>query len=304
MQESRPGFDEWRSWPLDRLEAEYSPSRRVSDFSAVIRSYGVRSRRVARCSAKGALPKSQTLRWGEEPNEICEFFAAETPDAPLLVFIHGGYWQEGSRAESLFGAPRAMAAGISYAAVEYDLAPNVTIEAIIDQCRRALCWLIEHAAALGFDPERVHVAGSSAGAHLTAMLLVEGLPGRHGPPLLAGAILLSGVYDLRPLVPTYINRALGMSNDNASMLSPMFRPHGRPIPVVVAWGEAETAECKRQSRAYATVLRQAGFPTTEFEVCDTNHFDIVFKLADTRNRLGRAVLDQILDGSATREMAQ
>ena len=243
----------------------------------------------------------RTLGWGDGPNEVFEYFASGTRNSPLLVFIHGGYWQEGSRADSLFAAPRALAAGISYAAIEYDLAPSASLEKIVDQCRRALRWLLDHASALGFDRDRVHVAGSSAGAHLTAMLLLRDYAGGgapDSPPPLAGAVLLSGVYDLRPLVPTYINRALGLSDDTAAALSPLLRLHGGPVPIIVAWGEAETAESQRQSRAYAAVLRKAGFPTQDFEVPRVNHFDIVFKLADPRSSLGQAVLTQIRGGPA------
>jgi arylformamidase len=284
------GNEAWRTWPLAQREREYSPSSCVSSLAPILAEYRARSREAER-----NLVCQKNLSWGDGTDETFDFFPAASPNAPLVLFIHGGFWQELSKDDSLFAAPDCVANGIAYAAINYTLAPRANIATIIDQCRRAVASLHRQAATLGFDRHRLNVAGSSAGAHLAAMLLVRGWHKTHAIPedAIAGAVLLSGVYDLAPLVGTYIDAPLQLTPADASALSPMYLPHGRPMPAIVAWGEHETGEFKRQSRAYAAQLHAHGFPVSAFEVAGTNHFDIVFGLADHTNTLGRATLAMV-----------
>jgi arylformamidase len=235
------------------------------------------------------------LIWGERSDETLDYFPAASADVPLLVSFHGGYWQELSKNESLFAAPDCVGNGIAFAAIDYTLAPRATIGTIVEQCRRAIASLHRQAATLGFDARRIYVAGSSAGAHLAAMLLMGDWPVAHGVPddVVAGGVLLSGIYDLEPLMGTYIDAALHLTAGDAAALSPLRLKKGRPVKTIVAWGENETGEFKRQSRAFAAALGSSGFPVSSFEVAGTNHFDIVFGLAHRGSVLGEATLELI-----------
>ena len=282
----------WRSWPLAQREREYSPSSCAPASAAIIAEYASRSRQAEkdfRCQ--------KNLSWGHGPDETFDFFPAACADAPLLLFIHGGYWQELSKDDSLFGAPDCVANGIAYAAIDYALAPRANIATIVDQCRRAVASLHRQATALGFDHRRLFVAGSSAGAHLAAMLLVRGWHETYGvrEDVIAGAVVLSGIYDLAPLIGTYIDAALHLTSADATALSPIQLPSEPPMPAVISWGEFETGEFKRQSRDYAEKLRVEGFSVSELEAAGTNHFDIVFGLADHTTTLGRATLKLIAE---------
>jgi arylformamidase len=290
--------DQWRGWPLDRLEREYSPSVCVASIDPFLEAYVERSRRAAE-----RLPYRRNVRWGEGGDEVFDFFPAASPDAPLLLFFHGGYWQEHSKTDVLFVATNCVARGIAYASVEYTLAPEATVPEIVEQCRRAVGSIHSQASALGFDSRRMVVGGSSAGAHLAAMLLVEGWPKPLGcrEDLVGAAILLSGIYDLEPIVPTYINQALHMTEEVAAAVSPMRHRLGPAIPVIVACGENETEEFKRQSRAFATRLKEAEFPVESMEVVGANHFDIVFEIADRETALGQATLELMLDATDQRD---
>lgn len=283
----------WRSWPLARREKEYSPSSCITASAPILAAYAERSREAER-----RFTCRKNLRWGEKPEETCDFFPAASAAAPLLLFIHGGYWQELSKNESLFAAPDCVSNGIAYAAIDYSLAPHARLETIVGQCRRATAWLYHQAAALGFDRRRLYVAGSSAGAHLAAMLLVSGWHQAAGIPedVVAGAVLLSGIYDIEPLMGTYIDATLHLMPADAATLSPVRLPLGRPVRTIVAWGEHETGEFKRQSARFASRLAAVGFPVSSFEVAGANHFDIVFGLAARTSPLGRATLELIEGG--------
>jgi arylformamidase len=287
----------WRDWPLAERERQYSPSRCVPAYAPYFEAYVARSRdaeRRCRCQ--------KDLRWGENPDETFDYFPAAVAGAPLLVYFHGGYWQELSKNESLFAAPDCVASGVAFVAIDYMLAPKATLSTIVDQARRAIVSLHRQAATLGFDARRIYVAGSSAGAHLAAMLLVDGWQTDCGLPAgaVAGAILLSGIYDLEPLVGTYIDAALRLSPADVATFSPARLKLGRPVKTVVAWAENETSEFKRQSRSIAAKLQGSGFPVLAFEVAGANHFDIVFELADSHTQLGKATIDLIGPGGDAR----
>ena len=274
----------WQRLDLQTLEREYSPSSMIGgNYQPFIDAYVSESQR-----AFAQLICRRDLRYGSTPRAWLDYFPAAQRNAQLLVYIHGGYWQELSKSESAFLAPAWVNASRAHCVLDYDLAPNVTLETILAQCTSGLNWLIDHAAELGFDPGQIVLAGSSAGAHLAAMLCLEN-------PEIRGAILMSGIYDLEPLVPTYVNQALGLNEVRARALSPAHvlgserRPTGegstrapeRPFPpCLVAWGEHETQEFKRQSREFAGLLAARGVKCETLEVVGRNHFDTATTLGD------------------------
>jgi arylformamidase len=220
------------------------------------------------------------LRYGDGPRQTLDFFPAPAGSVTpgLLVYIHGGYWQELSPAESAFLAPAWHAAGFAHAVVGYTLAPAATVPAIVTECRAALTWLHAHAASLGFDPAQVVIAGSSAGGHLAAAC------GDRARYPVRGIVPVSGVFDVAPLIGTSINDALGLDAATAARLD-LLAPGRRFVPAVVAWGEIETGEFKRQSHTFATRLVHDGIPCETLEVPGRNHFDVILELGDPASAL-------------------
>jgi arylformamidase len=275
------------------LEREYSPSSRVTDLQALLSEYAARS--VAARERRG----HEEFRYGASEAEVFDFFPAldlhraRTP-GPVVVYIHGGYWQELSKNEHSFPAVALNALGVSYVAINYGLAPEVTLDEMIDRCRRAIAYIGNRSLALHFDPAAIHLVGSSAGAHLAAMTALTDWPqyGLATPPLQT-LTLLSGIYDLRPLLLTYISDAMRMSRDDASRNSPALLLAAAPIgfpPTLVAWGEYETAEFKRQSREFTISIRRNGGLAREEEIGGRNHFDLIFDIGEPATRLGALML--------------
>ena len=257
----------------ERADA-YSPSTMVGgDLAPFLKVY-----RDESAAAYAALPEVQTLAYGERPSQTLDLVlpAVQSP-VPLHVFIHGGYWQELSKKESFFAAQGTLSQGIAFAALDYTLAPDADIDAIVAEVVAALRYLRAQADDLGIDAKCIVVSGSSAGAHLAAMASLE-LGAQEQP---AGLVLLSGIYDLRPLLGTYVNDALGMDEASATRNSPVLRAPSAFPACGIAWAANDTDEFKRQSRQFAQALRGAGRDVQMLEMLGRNHFDIVHDLTGT-----------------------
>lgn len=245
------------SLPPDELEREYSPSSMVGGSSApFVRDYAERSAAVS--SGLGA--RLEVLDDGSR-------LVRADVGTPLFVFVHGGYWQALSAADSVFLAPEVVGRGWSFAAVEYTIAPRGTIEQMVTECRAALASVRESIGA----PSRVVVAGHSAGAHLVAMSTLVG----EAPVAVDEVVLVSGVVDLRPVQMMSVNDAVGLTPERAEALSPALRPVTGSPAVRVMWGGRDTAAFARQSRSYAHTLRAAGLEVVEDERPERHHFDIL-----------------------------
>jgi len=261
------------------LEDEYSPSSRVGGSAdPFIDDYQHRST----TAHQGLGPRVMRLQGGSLLVPAPSSSSAGA--APVLVFVHGGYWQALSAADSLYLAPALHRLGWSYLALEYALAPHATLHTMVEQCTTALSELAE---AL---PDRgpVVFAGHSAGGHLVAMTALV----RPSPIALHRVVLVSGVYDLRPLVHTSVNDVLGLDEAGAAALSPaLHSPAGTVAEVVVAWGDNETDAFKEQSRAYADRLRADGLLVVHTECAGRHHFDIVDDLTNPASTLGALTLE-------------
>ena len=219
------------------------------------------------------------IAYGPGPRHVIDVFAgedAEKNEAPLVVFIHGGYWQALDGSWFSHMARGLNVHGIGVAVPTYDLCPQVSVADIIMQMREAM-------RELAVLSGQLVVSGHSAGGHLAACMLATdwkaydaSLPSH----LVSAAYAISGLFDLPPLVATSINKALGLDQTTARAASPLFwQPpaHGSLDAVV---GEAESAEYHRQSRSIVEVWGQAGIATQYGTVPAANHFTAIAPLAD------------------------
>jgi arylformamidase len=264
------------STPRSPHELEYSPSSRVASIDDELRRYAEVSREAMALPHRRLTTGPAGERAGEGAGEGAIVFEGPA-GAPLHVFVHGGYWQALSAADSLMPAPELVAAGWSFAAIDYVLAPRATIPEQIDQCARAVRAVIDE-----LHPPAVVLSGSSAGAHLAAHVAqrMSRPDAPHHTATVDRLVLLSGIYDLRPLVATYVNEPLGMDDDTASAWSVSLdeRPS---LDLHVLHGEHETVAFKAQSARLAAAW---GVPVVE--VVGRNHFDLVLDLASIDLRLG------------------
>jgi arylformamidase len=271
------------------LDAEYNLRAAVPEHLSYFARYEAASGAWrARCRRWLDLP------YGATPRQAIDLFLPETPAAPLLVFIHGGYWQSRDRKDFSFVAGPWLDQGVAVALIGYDLAPQVRMDAIVDQVRAGLAWLYRHAPDYDCDPLRLFVAGHSAGGHLAAMALATdwralGLPA----DLIKGVCAISGVFDLEPIRLCYLNEVVGLDQGEARRNSPIHLPlHGRCL-VVVAVGARETAAFLEQSRGYAARLEREGWPGQLLVQPGVDHFGIVMSMEDQGAPIVRAIARQI-----------
>lgn len=283
----------WRLLSPEAREREYSPSSCIGgNYRPFVDAYFQRSEVARRSAAEhgGLWLVGQYGKAKSQRIDICVPSGASKSAMPLLVFIHGGYWQELSAEASLFSAAACVQQSVAFAAIDYTLAPEVSVSVMVEECRSALEWLAANASCLGFDASRIVVAGSSAGAHLAAMAcLPDWRSSGQSSFCPAGAVLVSGIYELEPLIGTSINEALRLSVHEARAHSPgLLKPEDlKGFPkAVVCWGEVETDAFKDHSRVFASLLRQAGSSCDTFEIAQRNHFDVILDLAEPDAELG------------------
>lgn len=276
------------------LEREYSPSTRVADIRLYLDEY-------TRLSAQARQWHHHSFRYGPRREQVLDYFPPPRVGAPVHVYVHGGYWQELSRADSSFAAPGFLRSGSGFVALGYGLAPEYELDEIIGMVREGLWWLACHADSLPGRPGEIHLSGSSAGAHLVAMALLDGwLPSGVRPAdVFTSATLLSGVYDLRPLLSTYVNDALGLDRAAATRNSPILSLPDRLPPLTVVIGDNETAAFLGQHQEFVVAAGPRAAGITAFVAAGRNHFDLPMDLSAPGTQLGDAVLARLPSAGRT-----
>ncbi|MDX3905255.1 MAG: alpha/beta hydrolase [Pigmentiphaga sp.] len=246
----------------EELDASYNSSAAVLNSAVLMAEFDERSAKL-----RAAHPQYLDLRYGPAPRQRLDYFPAAR-SGPLMVFIHGGYWNARPKESFSFLAAGPLAHGLHVALVGYTPAPEQSLDGIIGEIRTAIRWLSEHAMQWGTDPERLIVAGWSSGAHLAAMMLDE--------PGICGGLAVSGIYDLEPIRLSSLNDRLCLCPPDVPRLSPLRRPLS-PRELVLAYGAAELPELRRQSETFAAA--RAGLPGELLRLPDHNHFTILNDLA-------------------------
>lgn len=263
-------------------EAEYNNRLRIPEYGQIVARWQAVSA-IERLAAHADLDQA----YGAGERQRYDLYHAGERAAPLVVYIHGGYWQLGGRQDTAFIARAFNAAGIDVAVPSYSLCPVVSVMQIVDEMRQCL------AALWTTTRKRPVVAGHSAGGHLTAAMLATDWRTMPGVPadLVRAGCAISGVFELAPLIATTMNRAMRLDPAAAAEASPLLWP---PPPsdriLVAAVGAAETGEFHRQSLAMTRSWARAGLTTEYLSVAGANHFTIVDELTRPASALFRRVV--------------
>ncbi len=251
------------------MEAEYNNRARVANSAEIMARWA-----NAAELARRELPGDRDVAYGSKPRQVYDFYAANGDGhCPLVVYIHGGYWQRGHGRDYAFVAHELLGRGVSVAIPSYSLCPDVQVAEITDEISVFL------SALWGRTKVRPVLVGHSAGGHLAASLMSKGQIEGAPTDLITAAYAISGIYDLRPLVGTSLNGALRLSEFEAGYLSPMFdRVPGKDCRFVAAAGGDESPEFIRQARDLAKLWSDGGLAAESVIIPGANHFTIVDEL--------------------------
>ena len=283
----------WLDLDQAALDAAYNQAVYAPNLEQVLERQAANS-----VLARQHLGEPQRHRYGPSEDEQLDVYPTDQPDAPILIFVHGGAWKLGFARDNAHAAEAFVRNGVHF--VVPDFSPVQTfdgdLQPMVDQLQRAVAWVHEHAAeTFGGNPDRIHLAGFSSGGHLAAVLSatdwteVDDLPA----DLIKGSVLCSGMYDLTPVSLSARSEYVRFTPGMVAALSPLKHLARIQAPVVVAVGTYETPEFQRQAHAFAEALALAGKEITLIIGAGYNHFEMAETFGHPYSLLGRAALEQI-----------
>ncbi|XP_005407441.1 PREDICTED: kynurenine formamidase isoform X1 [Chinchilla lanigera] len=274
----------WKEMSAEELEKQYSPSRWVvrMEPEEALRTFWEKGTEVTR-SAQASRQCQLHVPYGDGRGDRMDIYFPDTESEafPFLLFFHGGYWQSGSKDQSAFMVNPLTTQGVAVAIVGYDVAPKGTLDHMVDQVTRSIVFIQKQYPS----NEGIYLCGHSAGAHLASMMFLASWTEHGVAPNLRGFFLVSGLYDLEPIVSTSNNALLLMTLEDAQRNSPQRRLHRAPAPpadpacpVLVMVGEHESPEFHRQSWEFCQTLCRGGWEASFKKLPDMDHFSIIENL--------------------------
>jgi arylformamidase len=256
--------------------------------------------RALSLQARSALGYCLDCAYGNSALERLDVFFPDSADRqrPVHIFFHGGYWRAFDKADYSFMAQPIVAAGAIAVIANYGLMPAVSMNELVAHCRAAIRWVHANAERFGGDPRRLSVSGHSAGAHIASLLHLTRWT-EHGLPsdAIKSTIAVSGIYDLAPILQSFLKQETGMTEADARSFSPIAWAAQRDVSapaMLLAFGADETSEFRQQSAAFARVLREAGRDVETHITPHRHHMNIVLDMADPNSELGRELSERIL----------
>lgn len=258
----------------------------------------VQARRdVSTVRAREALGGFQRVKYGAPDIEGLDLFRTKAPNAPVVIYVHGGAWRRGVSGDNHTPAEMFVNAGAHYLAADFSNVDdhNGNLLPMVDQVRRAVAWTWRNAREFGGDPAKLYVIGHSSGGHLTGCVVSTDWPKDYGLPskVLAGALCCSGMYDLVPVRLSKRGEYVKFTDEMVDKLSAMCHVDKINMPLIVGYGTEETPEFQRQARDFASALKKAGKPHDLVVGVGYNHFEIAETISNPYGLIGRRVLNMM-----------
>jgi len=266
---------DWRKMSQEERDLGLNNGLAVAGSADIIADWEARS-----ADMRKRYPVHLDLRYGPRERNRIDFLKARD-EAPTLLFIHGGYWQNRAKENFALFAEGPLAYGINVALIGYTLAPDATLDQIVAEIHAGIDFLAKQLPALGGDTKGMVVSGWSAGGHLTAMALTH--------PFVRAGMAISGIYDLEPIRHSYLNAKLSLDEAASRRNSPMMVPGGPMKPLSLVVGAAELPLLRRQTADFAGHRTRYGLPVTYEEIAGSDHFSIMNEIASPHGRITRLI---------------
>jgi arylformamidase len=282
----------WLDLDQEQLDDAYDQSKYAPNRRQIVERYRTNSDLT-----RARLGAPKRLSYGPAPIQGLDLYATKKPNAPINVFLHGGAWRAELAQYYAFPAETFVNAGAHYIAVDFN---NVTetngdLMPLAEQCRSAVAWIYKNAASFGGDPNRIYLSGHSSGSHLGGVVMVTDWEKDFAVPkdVIKGALLVSGMYDLKPVRLSARSSYVTFTDATEQALSTQRHIDKLTAPVIVGYGSLETPEFQRQSRDFVEAVTTAGKSAELIRGEGYNHFEFIETLANPYSQLGRAALDQM-----------
>jgi arylformamidase len=240
------------------------------------------------------LGKPKRVAYGPTEMEKLDIFRAEKSGAPILIFTHGGAWQNGSASEYHFAAEMFVKAGVNYVALDFiDVrAAGGDIRVMADQVKRGIAWVYKNAGSFGGDLNRLYIGGQSSGAHLSGVALTTDWQKDFGLPadFIKAGLLISGMYEMKPVRLSARSSYVKFDDAMEEAMSTQRHLARLRVPITVMYGTYETPEFQRQSLAFAAAAKAAAKDVTLIVAPNYNHWELQETLANPYGWAGRAAL--------------
>jgi arylformamidase len=265
-------------------QAVYAPNRNIVLKRCVRNSELARER----------LGPPKRFSYGPTKFEGLDVFTAKTPNAPIMIWVHGGSWKVGTASQYHYAAEAFTAAGANFVAVDFAQVGDVggSLLPMADQIRRSVAWVYKNAKQFGGDPERIYVSGQSSGGHWIGVLMTTDWT-QYGVPMtvIKGGASGSGMYDLTPVRLSKRSEFVKFTDETVEKLSAMRHLDKLVAPIALVYGSLETPEFQRQSRDFYAAVKKAGKPVTIAVMEGYNHFEVMESIGNPLSLFGRAAID-------------
>lgn len=252
--------------------------------------------------ARRRLGPPRRMAYGPTDIEKLDLYRTDRPNAPTLIFVHGGAWLRGSAREYHYLAENFLRAGAHFVLLDFNNAEEAKgdIRVMADQVRRAIVWLYKNAESYGGDPNRLYIVGQSSGAHLAGVALTTDWVKDYAAPadILKGGLLQSGMYEMKPVRLSARSSYVKFDDSMEEAMSTQRHLANLRAPVIVMYGTNETPEFQRQNRDFAAAAKAAGKQVTLIVAPNHNHYEIQETLANPYGWGGRAALAMMGLGKA------
>jgi len=257
----------------------------------------INDRRIeANATALSLIGKPERVAYGPTEIEKLDIYKTKRPNAPTLIFIHGGSWRGGRSADFTVYAEPYIRAGANFIAVDFNNVreTNGDLFPMVEQCRRAVAWTYRNAASFGGDPNALYLVSRSSGSHLAGCVVISEWE-KQGLPLniVKGGVFGSGMYDLKPVRLSKRGTYVKFTDEMEQQLSAQRHLDRINTPLTLCIGTAETPEFQRQSRDFAAALQAAGKAVKLIVAKGHNHPEMGETIGHPYGIIGRAAMDMM-----------
>ena len=254
-------FPDWHQMDQQTLDDSYNNSKAVPESPAMFNAWIERSKVF-----RAAHPQYLDIPYGSLDREKIDYFSAGS-NTPVVIFIHGGFWQMRSKNDFAFLAESYLKEGISVAMVGYPLAPQANMDQIVASSEKAVQFISQHIAEWGGNPQNVVLSGWSSGGHLSVTSM-------NGMKVKA-VVPISGIFELEPLMGSFVNKKLQMDLETAKRNSPLLHLPTGKTPIYLFVGGSELSEMRRQSFDFAEQLKASNYYVVFMIVRGKDHYTML-----------------------------